>query len=487
MPVPPVRVTNENALPEHPERDFVLYWMIGARRSTHNFALDHARDIAARLTKPLVVLEPLRAGYRWASDRLHTFVIEGMRDNAAAFSRARIAYHPYVEPAPGDGRGLLASLGRHACAIVTDDVPGFFQPRMVKAAAHKVDVALMSVDANGLYPIGATDKTFPTAYAFRRHLQKQLPPHFAERPRDTLTRASTEPVALPPDVLRRWPAADLTDVARLVASLPIDHAVRAVPTPGGSAAAARALETFIARRLARYATERSEPDADAASGLSPYLHFGHIGAHAVFDALAAHERWDPSKAGGITSGQKDGFWGMSAAAESFLDELVTWRELGFHTAKKLPAFDRYESLPPWARASLDKHVGDGRAHTYTLAQLADAETHDPIWNAAQRQLVREGTMHNYLRMLWGKKVLEWSRTPQQAVEHLIELNNRYALDGRDPNSYSGILWCFGRYDRPWGPERPIFGVIRYMSSDNTKRKLSLRAYLAKYAEHPALL
>jgi deoxyribodipyrimidine photo-lyase len=487
VPIPAVRVTRENDRPVRPERDFVLYWMIGARRSTHNFALDHARDIAAGLNKPLLVLEPLRAGYPWASDRLHTFVVEGMRDNAAAFSKAGITHYAYVEPAPGDGRGLLAALARHACAVVTDDIPGFFQPRMVKAAAQKIDVALHSVDANGLYPIGATEKTFPTAYVFRRHLQKELPAHLAERPASTLVRSKLEAARVPQEVLRRWPAADLSDVPRLVASLPIDHTVTAVNTQGGSAAARKLVDAFLDKRLARYATERSEPDADAASGLSPYLHFGHIGAHAVFDALAKHEQWDPSRAGGIKSGHKEGFWGMSAAAESFLDELVTWRELGFHTAKKIPAFDQYASLPPWARASLDKHAGDGRAHSYTLEELAGSRTHDPIWNAAQRQLVREGTMHNYLRMLWGKKVLEWSRSPQQALAHLVELNNKYALDGRDPNSYSGILWCFGRYDRPWGPERPIFGVIRYMSSDNTKRKFSLTRYLATYAAQPPLL
>jgi deoxyribodipyrimidine photo-lyase len=166
--------------------------------------------------------------------------------------------------------------------------------------------------------------------------------------------------------------------------------------------------------------------------------------------------------------------------EGFLDQLVTWRELGFNTCWHRPDHDRYETLPDWARRTLARHAGDPRQHLYTTDQLAAAATHDPLWNAAQRQLVREGRLHNYLRMLWGKKILEWTTEPREALEVMLELNNRYALDGRDPNSTSGIFWVLGRYDRPWGPERPVFGTVRYMSSANTARKVSVRAYLERY-------
>ena len=172
---------------------------------------------------------------------------------------------------------------------------------------------------------------------------------------------------------------------------------------------------------------------------------------------------------------------MSEAAEGFLDQLVTWRELGFAYAVREPALDRYESLPAWARGTLEAHVTDRREHTYTLAQFADAETHDELWNAAQRQLVTEGRIHSYLRMLWGKKILEWTAGPRQALAAMIELNNKYAIDGRDPNSYSGIFWVLGRYDRPWHPERPIFGTVRYMSSENTARKMHVREYLKRFS------
>jgi deoxyribodipyrimidine photo-lyase len=172
---------------------------------------------------------------------------------------------------------------------------------------------------------------------------------------------------------------------------------------------------------------------------------------------------------------------MGTAAEAFLDQAITWRELGFNFASKRADFDQYASLPAWAIETLAQHANDPRPRVYTLSELEGARTHDALWNAAQTQLVRTGRMHGYLRMLWGKKVLEWSSTPEVALAALIELNDRHALDGRDPNSYSGILWCLGRYDRPWGPERPIFGKVRYMSSENTARKLSVTEYLRRWA------
>nr|MDP9120589.1 deoxyribodipyrimidine photolyase [Acidobacteriota bacterium] len=253
---------------------------------------------------------------------------------------------------------------------------------------------------------------------------------------------------------------------------------------GGEEAARRVLGRFLDERLARYGEGRNEPEEEVTSGLSPYLHFGYLSAHELFAALAARERWSPERLGQGAKGAREGWWGMSAAAEKFLDEAVTWREVGYNMASHRADHDRYESLPEWARETLSRHAGDPRPHLYDLAELTAADTHDELWNAAQRQLAATGRMHNYLRMLWGKKILEWSASPRQALLSMIELNNRYALDGRDPNSYSGIFWCLGRYDRPWGPERPIFGTIRYMSSDSTRRKMRVDGYLARYAAVP---
>jgi deoxyribodipyrimidine photo-lyase len=265
-----------------------------------------------------------------------------------------------------------------------------------------------------------------------------------------------------------------------LSALPIDHAVAPVGFRGGATAAEAALATFIGHRLPRYRTDRNNPDDDVSSGLSPYLHFGHIGAHEVFDAVMTHERWSTRAIAPKATGSRDGWWGASPSAESFLDEFVTWRELGFNACVHREDHASYEALPAWARATLDRHAGDPRAYAYSLEDLTHARTHDAVWNAAQRQLTREGRLHNYLRMLWGKKILEWTRSPREALDTMVELNNKYAIDGRDPNSYTGILWVLGRYDRPWAPERPVFGSVRYMSSENTVRKLRMKAYLRKY-------
>lgn len=488
MPVPAIRVRELNARPCRAERDYVLYWMTAFRRTRWNFALERAVEHARRLDRPLVVLEALRAGYPWASDRFHAFVVEGMRDNAARLAHAPVKYVAYVEPAPGDGRGLLEALAARAAVVITDDFPAFFLRRMAEAAAGRLDVRLEAVDANGLLPLRATERAYPTAFAFRAFLQKHLREHLESFPlEDPLSAgAPLRPAPadlLPPDLGVRWRSAPVDPWHSSLAGLPIDHRVGTVAqTPGGAAAATRVLARFLDDRLARYQDDRNQPELDVASGLSPYLHFGHISVHEVFHALMTREGWTTRRLAAKGGGQREGWWGASPAAEAFLDELVTWREIGYHTCEHRPDdYDRFESLPDWARATLDGHAADPRAHVYTLEQFESAASHDPLWNAAQGQLVREGRIHNYLRMLWGKKILEWSASPRDALDVMIELNNKYALDGRDPNSYSGIFWVLGRYDRPWAPERPIFGVIRYMSSENTARKVRVKEYVRRYA------
>jgi deoxyribodipyrimidine photo-lyase len=250
---------------------------------------------------------------------------------------------------------------------------------------------------------------------------------------------------------------------------------------GGGTAARTLLRRVLNYRLARYPEDRNRPEAEGTSGLSPHLHFGHVSVHEIFAAIAGREGWTADRLAPKASGKRAGWWGMSPEAEAFLDQLVTWRELGFNFAFAREDAERYTSLPPWGLATLAKHAGDPRPHLYTPERLDHAQTHDPLWNVAQVQFLREGRIHGYLRVLWGKKILEWSPSPQQALTVMLELNNRYALDGRDPNSTSGILWCLGRYDRPWGPERPIFGTVRFMSSGNTARKVRVEDYMAKYA------
>ncbi|MBK7978291.1 MAG: deoxyribodipyrimidine photolyase [Deltaproteobacteria bacterium] len=485
--VPAARVRALNEAPAWSDGDYVLHWMTATRRVRSSFALDRSLEHARALGKPLVILEALRVGYRWASDRLHRFILDGMAENQRRLDAAPVTYFPYVEEAPDAGKGLLAALAARACLIVTDDFPCFMLPHMAAAAARQVNVRMEAVDGNGLLPMRAASQVFPTAYAFRRFLQKTLPEHLPERPALDPWSAGAplaRLAALPREITTRWPVASpelLSGGARELARLPIDHAVSPVPVRGGSAAGEEAARRFVARRLGDYGEHRNEPESEVTSGLSPYLHFGHVSPHDVFDAIVARERWSPDRTAERANGSREGWWGMSAAAEGFLDQLVTWRELGYNFCWQRDDHDRYESLPAWARKTLDEHTADPRPHAYALDDLEHARTHDPLWNAAQTQLVREGTIHNYLRMLWGKKILEWSPTPREALAVMIELNNKYALDGRNPNSYSGIFWTLGRYDRPWAPERPIFGTIRYMSSQNTARKVRVKEYLARYA------
>ena len=264
-----------------------------------------------------------------------------------------------------------------------------------------------------------------------------------------------------------------------LARLPIDHSIAPASARGGSDAAGKLLRRFIADGLSSYDVHRNNPDDDGTSRLSPYLHFGHVSAHEVFSAVMTRERWTTRRLGAKGAGRREGWWGVSKGAEAFLDQLVVWRELAFNGCEYVKDYAAYESLPEWARATLEAHAGDRRPHTYTLDQLESAATHDPIWNAAQRQLVGEGWFHGYLRMLWGKKILEWSARPADALSIMRSLMDRYAVDGRDPNSYAGYGWVLGRYDRPW-PRRPIFGTVRYMSSASTKRKLKMKRFLEKW-------
>ncbi len=480
--VPSVRISSINAAPLRPGGDYVLYWMIANRRTSWNFALDRAIEHAVAMDRPLVVLEALRVDHPWAADRFHAFVVDGMRDNQRACRASGVAYHPYLEREPGEGRGLLSALAASAAVVVTDDFPCFFLPRMVAAAGRALDVRLEAVDANGLLPVRAVAPVYPTAYAFRRALQKALPAHLSHAPEPApFARASLRPAGLlPAAITSHWPdALQWLDAGGALDQLPIDHRVAPTGMRGGAEAARTRLHGFLANDLSRYGAQRNQPEQDVASRLSPYLHWGHISAHEIFDALMRREGWLgalPARA----TGAREGWWGVSAPAESFLDEFITWREVGFNMTSKREDYDRYESLPAWAIKTLDAHADDEREWRYDLEQFDRSATHDPLWNAAQRQLVTEGRIHNYLRMLWGKKILQWSASPRDALATMIALNNRYALDGRDPNSYSGIFWVLGRYDRPWFPERPVFGVVRYMSSENTARKVRVKEYLRRY-------
>lgn len=483
---PGTRLRRVNDKPLNPDASYVLYWMTAARRLGWNFGLQRAVDHAVRLKKPLVILEALRADYPHANDRLHRFIIDGMADNRRRAARSRALYHPYIEPTPGSGKGLLEALAANAVVVVTDWYPAYFLPRMIRAAGKKLDVALEAIDSNGIVPLAAHGRAFTAARFYRAFVQKSLLEHLAVPEANPLRRLATVPRlrALPRAIARQWPAAParlLDGDPKALAALPIDHSIPPSTLKGGTHAGKRVLRAFIDKKLPRYATDRNSPDQDATSGLSPYLHFGHLSAHEIFAAVMTRERWTTRKLHPERRGSREGWWGVSPSAEQFLDQLVVWRELAFNACEYVPDHSSYDSLPDWARGTIAAHRSDPRPHRYSLARLEAARTADPIWNAAQRELASTGWFHGYMRMLWGKKIFEWSASGRQALERMQSLMDRYALDGRDPNSYAGYAWVLGRYDRPW-PERPVFGTLRYMTSESARRKLRLTRYLERYGD-----
>ncbi len=458
--------------------EYVVYWIQAYRRLDHNHALDYALRCAREMNKPLVVYEGLRLDYPWASRRLHHFILEGMWDNVLRARDRGINYWPFVETPEAPARGLLRRIAARAAAVVTDDFPAFVVPEQSAALAAAVDVPVFAVDANGVVPLALLGEAVSAA----AHLRPRLHKAFAEAWRNR-----SDPAPAFDDVSRHVsPPFELWrggDSAALVRVLPVDASVRPVSgMMGGPAAARDRLGRFLGRRLRGYADERSKPsapDEGHGSGLSPYLHFGHICIEDVAEAvLKGGGDWSPDELRIHNRGKREGFFCDDADVNAFLDEALTWRDVGYqwHWSRRSDTTSLERALPAWALATLGAHAGDRRTHVYALEEWEAGATHDPLWNAAQRELVATGSIHNYLRMLWGKKVLEWSRTPAEAYATLVHLNNKYALDGRDPNSYAGILWCFGLFDRPWAPERTVLGRIRYMSSDNTARKFKLERY-----------
>jgi deoxyribodipyrimidine photo-lyase len=477
------RLRRLNPAKIRPAGDYVLYWIQAYRRLERNHALDYAARCANELKKPLVAYEGLRLDYPWASRRLHRFALDGMRANRATAAKLGLNYWPFVETPKAPARGLVRRLAERAALVITDDFPCFIVPDQSEALAGSVEVPVFAVDSNGIVPLSLLGAPVSAAAHLRPRLHKAFAdawPHRAAR-KPRLEDAAAQRVAPPFDLWR----ADEVDA--FVAGLPLDPLPPVAETPGGSKAARARLDTFLDQRLRGYAEERSQPmplEGGHASGLSAYLHFGHISIEEVVErTLLTTGEWTPAELRLHARGKREGFFGDDADVNAFLDEAITWRDVGFqwHFTRRRDTESLDKALPAWALGTLLAHARDERAYRYSPEEWEAGATHDPLWNAAQRELAATGTIHNYLRMLWGKKVIEWSESPSAAYATLVHLNNKYALDGRDPNSYTGILWCFGAFDRPWAPERPVLGTLRYMSSANTARKFDLKPYL-RYVE-----
>ena len=423
------------------------------RRAAWNHALLYAVELANQAGLPLLVYEGLTCTYPYASDRLHNFILEGVPDTEQRLRKLGIGYLFYLRRKRGDPNDVLYRLAREAGAIVTDDYPAFIARQHNVRVPSKLSIPYYAVDSSCIVPMSQMEKREYAAYTIRPKIRKMLPRYLMAAPAVRVRRRFNLPL---PDF---HTTVTSSNIAKLVASCEIDHSVR--PSPdfrGGSVEAERRLKLFLRKNLKRYSSFHNEPSAQATSALSPYLHFGHLSSLQV--ALAVQEYAKEHK----------------LMADEFLEELIVRRELAFNFARFTDDVESLESLPRWARDTLAKHAHDKRDPLYTPEQFELARTHDPLWNAAQKELLLRGKIHGYYRMYWGKKIIEWSATPEEALRTMIYLNDRYALDGRDPNGYTNILWCFGLHDRPW-IERPIFGQVRYMSYQGMRRKTDVDGYV----------
>jgi len=484
------RVFRRNDKEPDPDGEFVVYWMQTNHRFQYNYALEYAIAWANKLGKPLLIYEELTCDYRWASDRIHTFYMQGMSENAAIAEEKNLNYFPVIEKNAGQSRKIWEKLFQKACCLITDEYPVFFIKDRNDTLGDQFDFMVRTVDSNGLIPLGMTEKAPYNAYFFRKIMQRNFiecytaPPR--QHPLDELENSAPISYTKRREEVCQTSFSRLKDIPDFISKLDIRHDVEATSLKGSRKAALGKLGSFIQHGLKQYDDKRNDPDESATSGMSPWLHFGKISEYEIVKAVLQHQpkNWDLDNIT-FNGGSTGGFFNGDENVDSFLDEVITWREVGFHFAHHEPDYDKFETLPDWARKTLEKHANDPREWKYSFEELEQSKTHDEIWNAAQTELREEGIMHNYLRMLWGKKVIEWTPDPRTALEYLIELNNLYAIDGRDPNSYSGIFWCFGRFDRAW-QERPIFGKTRYMTSDSTRRKVKLKKYLKKYGNQETL-
>ena len=447
------RVSQLNDSQDNQQGRYVLYWMQMFKRVDDNDALNFAIEQANERDLPLVVYEGLKFYYPWANDRIHTFILEGVAEKRAAFDRLGIRYIFYLQRDERDPRDTVAHLASDAALLVTDDFPCFIIPEHNQRIVEQVKIPVFAVDANGVIPLSCYTKEEYAAYTIRPKIKKLLPQYLGRAPLKQLKRKAT-------GLKVHCPETEVTEenIVELVSQCAIDHTVP--PSrhyKGGTNAARRRLGHFVTKILPKYDQLRSKPDVDGSSRLSSYLHFGFISIQEIAEAV------QNAKA-------------PPAAKAAFLEEAIVRRELSFNFTRFNPDYNSIASLPAWVQQTMRDHIDDPRPNLLEPEQIDAAETPDELWNAAQRELLASGEMHNYVRMLWGKRVIEWQPSYESAFVLLEHLNNKYALDGRDPNSYAGILWCFGKHDRPWF-DRPIFGKIRYMTSNSTGRKFNSADYI----------
>lgn len=441
------RVSALNRHSKHPGGDHVLLWVQASVRVRDNHALEYAVQAANRLKLPLVAVFGLTPGYPEANARHYLYLLEGLRDLRAGLEKRGVP----LRVALGDPVTEVKKAAKAAALVVTDLGYMRIQRQWRDELAAALKVSLVAVESEAVVPVRVASPK-------QEYAARTIRPKIHRLWQDYLVPLDTHDLAHRAD---DWdPGEAVDDPVALAARLPIDQSVGAGHETGGEAAALARLEEFIAHDLAQYHERRNDPTIDGSSRLSAYLHYGHLSPLTV--ALAALDHPGPG-------------------TDALLEELVVRRELSFNFCWYNPDYDRYEGVPDWARKTLEEHENDPRPAHYTPEQLDRGETEDPYWNAAQRQMVQTGRMHNYMRMYWGKKLLEWSAGPREAHATMLALNNRYEQDGRDANSFVGVSWVLGLHDRPWA-RHPVFGTVRSMSASGLRRKFDMEAYVEAWVK-----
>ena len=437
----------------HQRGEFVLLWLHHAVRAEHNPALDVAIELAHFLTKPLLIYQGLAGAHRFNSDRHHTFILQGARDVAAQFAARGIRYVFNLATSPQQSSPLRA-LFENAAAVVVEDFPAPPFPRWTNALVAHARGPVCAVDASCVAPLRASADRFDRAFSFRNAMAKAWGAAIAKPYIELLYQGGIYEGDIG---FNEFDFA--TPIATAVAQCQIDHSIAQVrDTQGGSAAGYARWEAFKRTGLAGYAARRNDAADDGVSRMSAYLHHGHVSALRLAQEAQA--------IGG-------------AGAEKFLDELLVWRELSYHWCAHQKNPEVLAALPAWAQQSLGKHRSDPRTPSLSLEAFTRAQTGSALMEACQTSLLRHGELHNNVRMTWAKAIAQWAATPEAALATLIDLNHRYALDGNNPNSYGGLLWALGLFDRPYAPEQPVLGLVRLRDVAAHARRIDLAAYQAK--------
>ncbi len=450
------RVTVRRAGAPDPDGNAVVYWMQRAQRGVDNHAVNLAVEIANHLSLPLVVYFAGISNFPHANLRHYHFLQQGLVDIEDDLAKRNISFVMRRAPHESHER-LLQDVG--AAMVIGDENPMRAPESWRKSLAEAVKIPFWTVDTDVIVPSKLIEKAQYGAYTIRPRLYRALPEYLVpyqnpkadvdwKRPKSFLADDVSE------DITRGW-----KDLDRSVKPVDSFH--------GGTHEGLKRLKLFTSRMLKDYEVMRNKPETDGTSAMSPYLHYGHVGPQTIALAVAKAAEDDPT---------------LKPAKESYFNELIAWRELSVNFVKYNPKYDSHEAAEDWARKTIGEHAKDEREHLYTLKQLEAGETYDELWNAAQWQMVYNGWMHNYMRMYWAKKILEWTPDVQTAMKYSVYLNDKYFLDGRDPNGYSGIAWAIlGKFDRAW-QERPVFGKRRYMSGASTGKKFNSKLYIKQMQE-----